>query len=124
MADEYTLGLPAMRQLRALVRKEMLSATNALRAQRHSIVSDNLVYIAYTGAGGVPALSGATPGSATVTLQRFDSSDDLENATDTNGDAVTVTAYNLANEAVAANVYVQLKQEGITGRLLVDFEAC
>jgi hypothetical protein len=122
--DGYMLGLPAMRQLRKLVRAEMLEASKTERGKQRGITSDLMVYFGYTGAGGIPAMSGAIPGSGSVTLYRFTDTNTVEEAKDNDNAAVTVTAYNLSNEDVAANTYVQLKQEAITGRLLVDFERC
>ena len=73
--------------------------------------------IAYTGVSGVPARSGTTAGSATVTLYK------LVGATLTST-SVTVTAYNLSTTAVAGSAYIQVKREYLTGKWLVDFEDC
>ena len=73
--------------------------------------------IAYTGVSGVPARSGSTAGSATVTLYK------LVGATLTST-SVTVTAYNLSTTAVAGSAYIQVKREYLTGKWLVDFEDC
>ncbi len=121
---EYVLGTQAMRQIKSLVRQEMLEVTQTLRRKLRTVSGGELLYLAYTGAGGIPARAGVTPGRASVTLARFDADNDIETASDDDGDAVTVTAYNVASAAVAANVYVQLKQESVTGRLIVDFEDC
>jgi len=80
--------------------------------------ADSGVYIAVTGAGGVPALAGATPGSATVTLKGIDNTGALIST------SRTVTAYNLSATAVGANKFIQIKREWVTGKYVVDFEDC
>ncbi len=82
------------------------------------------IYVAKTGAGGIAALSGNTPGSGTVTLHRKDGNGDLAALTDGTGADITKTAYNLASTSVAGSTWVQLKQEITSGMLLVDFEDC
>jgi hypothetical protein len=58
-------------------------------------------YLARTGTGGVPAMSGTTPGHADVTLYEFDGT-----TLTLSGD--TLTAYNMVPAAVAANKVVLL----------------
>jgi hypothetical protein len=70
--------------------------------------------VAKAGAGGVAALSGSTPGTATVTLYTFDGT--------TLAAGATATAYNLAPSAVAANAWIMLKW--VDGYWFVDYEAC
>lgn len=125
MADEhFMLGRQAMRQLRSIVRAELLDVTRTLRGQRAEIPSDLCVYFGYTGAGGIPAMAGVTPGSGNVTLYRFTEANTVEEAKDKDNVSVVVTAYNLSTDAVAGTTYVQLKQEMVSGRLLVDYERC
>jgi hypothetical protein len=123
-SQHYMLGREAMLQLRRIVRAEILEANKTQRPRPREITSDLRVYIGYTGVGGIAAMSGATPGSGDVTLYRFTDAGTVEEAKDKDNTAVVVTAYNLSDEAVAGSTYVQLKQEGITGRLLVDYERC
>ncbi len=62
--------------------------------------------IAQAGSGGIPARSGATPGSGSVTIQKF--APPTLAAT-----PLTVTCYNLASTAVGATKYiVMLKVHG------------
>lgn len=72
-------------------------------------------WIAQTGASGVPAISGSTPGSATVTLYAMVSGV-LTSL------SATVTAYNMTATAVGASKFI-----GITwrsGGWFVDLESC
>lgn len=58
------------------------------------------IEIAQAPAGGVPARSGATPGSSTVTVQSF-------NGTSLSATPMTVTAYNVsATAAIGASKYL------------------
>lgn len=63
----------------------------------------------------IPALSGATPGSGSVTIWIFDGSDFVTTS-------MTVTAYNLSASAVTAATFLQLKWA--YSMWLVDFESC
>lgn len=69
-----------------------------------SLVGDGLIKIAKSGGSGIPAMSGTTAGSGTVTLY------DLAGATGTTvaTQAVTVTALNLASTAVGNNKMIGL----------------
>lgn len=71
-------------------------------------------HVALNGASTIPAMSGTTPGSGTVTLQSFAGS-----TLSSNG---TVTAYNTTATAVAASKYLQIKR--IDGYWFVDVESC
>lgn len=75
---------------------------------------------------GVPAMSGDTPGEATDAVVYTFNADTLalEALTDATGANVTRTVYNLSTTEVAADTYLQCKQEGSSAKLLVDFEAC
>lgn len=71
--------------------------------------------------GGVPAATEVdgvrTAGEAQVTLYKF-----LDGVlTET---PYRETVYNMAMEAVAADVYIQLKRDAISKKLLVDWEEC
>lgn len=71
-----------------------------------------------TRAGGIPALSGSTPGSAVCDLYFFDGSS-LSAAT---GSYVSETIYNMSSAAVGATKFIQVKY--IDGFWFVDVESC
>ena len=83
-----------------------------------------LIYLAETPAGGIAAMSGDTPGSATCTLKYIDEDGDIQTALDEDDAARTETIYNVASSAVDGSTIIQAKQESISGKLLVDFEDC
>ena len=120
----WTLGRDAVLQIQQLVRAELLKIEPMLRARLQHNNSTQPIYIAKSPAGGIPAISSDTPGTASVTLYKINSDGDLVTADDQYGDSVDVTAYNLASSAVAGDTYIQLKQEVASGKLLVDFEDC
>jgi hypothetical protein len=65
------------------------------RTRRYPVGSDD-GFLAKTPSGGIPALSGTTPGSASCTLGWFDGSA-IQTTTD------TLTIYNIGTTAVAGN---------------------
>lgn len=71
--------------------------------------------LAKTGGGGIPAISGTTPGSAAVTFQKFD-------GTNLSARTETITAFNLSSSAVGANKTVIL--EWVSGYPFVVWEDC
>jgi hypothetical protein len=75
-----------------------------------------LMLVGKTGGSGVPAMSGAVPGSATVTLYAYD-------GTTLTATAQTVAAKNEASTAAGANKFVQMKI-GPGGHPFLDFEDC
>lgn len=76
------------------------------------------VYLAMTSTGGVPAMStGNVPGTAQVSLYTLSTSGITDYGVD-------VTAFNVSRSAVAGSTLIQLKQELLSGKLLVDFEDC
>jgi hypothetical protein len=75
---------------------------------------EDTVRLAKSGAGGVPAFSGSTPGSATVRLWRF-------GTTFVDG-TVDVTAYNFSTTAIAATKNLVLIK--VDGKWVVIFESC
>lgn len=113
---QYTFSREAAQQIQQTVRRS--ERVTSVAKQQAAGVHQVRIAIAQTGAGGIAALSGTTPGSGVVTLYRINSDGDLESL------GVSVTAYNLASSAVAANTWVQVKQETASGRLLIDFEDC
>lgn len=123
--DSYTLSPEAARQIQQLVREQVRRETRP-NYERSSDIQP--IYIAKTGGSGIPAMTTAdgvdTPGTADVTIYRINDDDELEEATNSSGDTVTVTAYNLASSAVAGDTMIHLKQEIVSGKLLADFEDC
>lgn len=81
-------------------------------------------YIAKTGGSGIAARSGATPGSATVTLYYVNASGELATWNDREGTPITVTCYNMSTTAVGNNVYIIAQQELLSGKLLAVWEDC
>lgn len=71
--------------------------------------------IARTSTGGIPAMTGISPGSASCELVHFDGTN-VSILTD------TVTVYNLSSSAVTGSGYIQIKW--IEGYWFVDFEDC
>lgn len=72
--------------------------------------------IARTPSGGIPAMSGTTPGSATCRIWNRTPSNALADS------LVDVIVYNMSNSAVAGAKYIQAKR--IDGVLWVDVESC
>jgi hypothetical protein len=70
--------------------------------------------VAKSPGGGIGAMSGTTPGSATCTLYNFDGTSLTAGDTD--------TVFNMASTAVAANKFLQVKS--IQGHWFVDVEDC
>ena len=124
MEEGFTLGRQAIRQLQALVRSETLRAIHSLHKPRQLRVEAGAVYLAETPAGGIAAMSGSTPGSATCTIKYIDADGVMQTATDSSGDTITQTVYNVASNAVDGSTVIQAKQEVIGGALLCDFEDC
>lgn len=81
-------------------------------------------YIAKTGASGIAARSGTTPGSASVTLYYINASGALATWNDANGDPITDTCYNMSTTAVGNSVYIIAQQELLSGKLLAVWEDC
>lgn len=75
-------------------------------------------FLAKNGGTPIPARSGTTPGSGSVTLYKCDDTT-LEAVT---GSGATVTAYNLSGATVAADAYLMLVRIG--NKLWVNFEDC
>ena len=121
MADRYQFTRSAAQQIQKAVRKS--ERVNHMPAAPTRHVAQLRVYIAKSPAGGIPALTGSTPGSAEVDLYRIDGDGDLAAITATNKTA-KVTAYNLSSSAVAGDTWIHLKQEVASGKMLVDFEDC
>lgn len=82
-----------------------------------------LGFWAKTGAGGISARSGTTLGNGTVTLHTAVGGTDAEYA-DANSAAVTKTCYNGSTTAVAANAYVFVCQEQLSGKFFAVWEDC
>lgn len=82
------------------------------------------IYIAKTPAGGIAAMSGSTPGSASCTLYYINAGGTLTQYQDAGGAAVTKTVLNLSSEAVAGSAYIMAIQELLSGKLLAVWEDC
>jgi hypothetical protein len=117
----YKFSREAAQQIQRTVRKG--ERVNRAKQRFDHPAYQLKIHIAKSPAGGIAALSGTTPGSASVALYRMKDGD-LEAITDDNGNAATITAYNLSSSAVAADTFIQIKQEVATGAMLVDFEDC
>lgn len=118
----YVFGEGAVRRISRAVRRSERGRQEPPAVAVQGIHTK--VYVCKTPAGGIPAMTGDTPGSAECTVYRFDADDVLEAVTDRNGDDVTITVKNLADEAVAGETYIQTKQESVSARNLADFEVC
>ena len=70
-------------------------------------------YIIETPGGGIPALSGDTPGTATVTLHKIDGTNGVVSA------SITETGYNIDCTSIPGSLYTGAYREGITGKLIV-----
>ncbi len=99
-----------MTEIVGLVREEAerlvrMSNSNALRPQNRTPeateppLEDRERWICKNSSSEIPARSGDTPGSGTVTIQKLDSGA----LTATNG---TLTAYNFSASAIAADAYI------------------
>lgn len=73
--------------------------------------------VAKAPAGGIAAMSGSTPGSASCGLYRLGSGGDLEQVTG------SLTIYHAGSSAVAANAYIQFKVDA-DGNCWADWEDC
>lgn len=114
----------------ALTRDEMAAILQAVRndmrrpetrpRQYRPTASTTLgILIGRTSTGGISARStGDVAGIGTVTICQM-----------TTGGAIsassqTVVAYNIASQSIGGSQLVQLKQEMMSGRFIVDFEDC
>ena len=78
------------------------------------------VYLAKTSTSGIAAMSTSdVPGSGTVSLYHITTAGLVAAP-----GSPSVTAHNIARNLVAASVFVQLKQELISGKYIIDFEDC
>lgn len=123
--ERYTLGRKAVQQIAKLVRENYRRPAHAqfgLMSQGQDF--SLLIYIAKSPAGGIPARSSDTPGSAACDIYFINDDGDLEARKDSNDNQISQTVYNLSASAVAADTYIQCKQEIFSGKLLCDFEDC
>lgn len=72
------------------------------------------VAIALTPGGGVPALSGTTPGTATITLCQIDGTNGVVTT------SVQETGYNLDCTAIPEDCYVTIEREYIGGVWIIN----
>lgn len=122
--DSYELGPKAIEQLRRVVRHDIQRAVRRVLQEEPTNTASQLdVYICKTPAGGIAAMSSDTPGSAACIVYGL-IDDALEKMTDSEGEDIEVTVYNIASNAVDGSTYIQAKQEQATGMLMADFEDC
>lgn len=76
------------------------------------------VAIAKAPVGGIPARSGTTPGSATCTFWEIGSGPTLA------ATSVSETVYNISGTAVAANAFITVNREYVSGTWIVIMESC
>lgn len=129
MAKEvYTFDEAGMRRVIEAVRaseRRIVTLENKLAnisVRRHEFGGEpGIGYAAKTGVSGIPAATGTSTriaGSGTVTLYRIEPDGTLVE-TD-----FTKTVYNMAMEAVGNSVFIQVKKDTLSHRLLVDWEEC
>ena len=119
--DVYTFSKDAARQIQNVIRR--VERVRPAQAKPPKPITQASAYIAKTGGSGIPARSGTTPGSASVALYRINYAGTLVPVVDDTSAAIEILVYNVSSSAVAANAYVQVKQE-VFGRYVVDFEDC
>lgn len=112
-AQAYAFSKDTAIQLRNLLRTEKQSGVGDSRR-----FENRRVAIALSPGSGVPARSGATPGTAEVTLLQISTSDTLVTTT------VLETVYNLSGLTVAPNAYLIINREYISGKWVVAMESC
>lgn len=107
-----------MAEILRAVRRDMRRPETRPRPYRPTASTTLGIYIGKTGGGGINARTTSNvPGSGTVTLYQFTTS----GLSSTNQ---TETAWNISRSAVAGDAFVQLKQEMLSGKFVVDFEDC
>ena len=83
------------------------------------------VYLAKTSTGGIPAMSTSNvAGSGTVDLYYISTANTLTLKVGSDGNTVTKTAYNISTWTIGANKWIQIKQEMLSGKFIVDYEDC
>jgi hypothetical protein len=76
-------------------------------------ISPSANYIVKTPAGGIAALSGTTPGTATITFQKIDGTNGVVTA------SLTETGYNIDCTSIPGEVIANAYREAISGKLIV-----
>ncbi len=104
----YGFEKPIAKRLRDTVRGSGLSI-----GPDDGIPEQRRVAICLTPSGGIPARSGTTPGTATVTLCMIDGTNGIVTT------SVTETAYNIGGTSVAGSIYTPLEREYIGGEWIV-----
>lgn len=108
-----------------VIRRVMREPPQSRRQATHARSAGLGVYMAKTSTGGIPAMSTSNvAGTGTVTLYKFSTSNALTAHTGSTGGNITVTAHNIARVSVGASKFIQLKQELLTGKYVVDYEDC
>lgn len=114
----------AVDKIRRVVRQVLGEPQFSVDAGQRHPAFGLLTYLAKCDGSGISARSGTTLGSGTVTLYTTNASHQLTAWTDRNGTAITKTAYNMSTTAVAANAYVVVVQELLSGKLIAVWEDC
>lgn len=114
---KFVLTSEAVAAIRKVVQQVLGEKLFTLRQPDRSESFSPKMYVALTGSSGIPARSGTTAGSATVTLYKLPSGA-LESL------GITATVYNFTGGTVAANAYIKVMQECASGELTVDVEDC
>ena len=117
-AEIYSAG--ARRIIESVVRRVLVDAPY----RPSGSVAASKMYIGKTGPAGVTARSSDTPGTGPVTLYVLNTAGDLSEKLDSNATPVTRTCRNLSEGAVAANSYVMVSQDLLTGSYWAIWEDC
>lgn len=112
--DEST-GLAIVRLAKQLRNRNpsQFGDVNFLDDQRGPTVH---VYIAKAPSGGIAAMSGTTPGSATCTLYKFNSS----NVLTVTSPAQTLTVFNTSMSAIVGDAFLKIQREILSGKFVAD----
>lgn len=106
-----------------------LSSNGLFQAQQtygvHFVRPQPMTYLAKaTASGGISAASGGQASSATITFYYMDGSGNHTEMQDKDATAMTGTAWNNSEIAVAENAMIHVKEDLNSHKLMVDFEAC
>jgi hypothetical protein len=104
----YGFARPLAVQVRNLVRQQGQTGGEPTKN-----LENRRVAIAKTPSDGIPARSGTTPGSATVTLCQIDGTGAIATT------SITETAYNIGGTPIEGEIYVPVSREYIGGTWIV-----
>ena len=100
-------------RVRNLVRESGVTGTDI-----PSPPENRRIAIAKTGSTGIPARNNNTPGTAVVAVMKIGNSDTLATT------SMTFKAYNLSGQQIAADAYIVITKEFVSGKWLVVMESC